>query len=95
MKKVGDLFAELGFREDGSESVKRAFVENLVRAAGGAPVSRRTAPVTSQAMAKTLPGVTDPKSKLVREEQLSFDFSSENLNEPEIPFPLATKKTAG
>ncbi len=33
MKKVGDLMAELGFRPEGSESVKRAFIENLVRAA--------------------------------------------------------------
>ena len=34
MKKVGDLFEELGFRKDASDGVKRAFVENLVRAAG-------------------------------------------------------------
>jgi hypothetical protein len=34
VKKVGDLFEELGFRKDGSDGVKRAFVENLVRAAG-------------------------------------------------------------
>ncbi len=31
MKKMGDLMKELGFREEGSESVKRAFVENLRR----------------------------------------------------------------
>lgn len=36
MKKVGDLMAELGFRKEGSDSVKRAFIENLVRAAGEA-----------------------------------------------------------
>lgn len=36
MKKVGDLMAELGFRKEGSDSIKRAFIENLVRAAGAA-----------------------------------------------------------
>ncbi len=37
VKKVGDLFEELGFRKEGSDSVKRAFVENLVRAATQTP----------------------------------------------------------
>ena len=45
MKKVGDLMAELGFKPEGSEGVKRAFIENLVRAAGGPEKLRPKKPV--------------------------------------------------
>jgi hypothetical protein len=38
VKKVGDLFEELGFRKDGSDGVKRAFIENLVKAAAQTPL---------------------------------------------------------
>jgi hypothetical protein len=83
VKKVGDLFAELGFREDGSDSVKRAFIENLVKAAAGAPRSATPfKPAYVQAKAHAP----------VREEQLSFDFSEA---EPETPFPLGVKRSAG
>ncbi len=44
MKKVGDLMAELGFKPEGSDGVKRAFIENLVRAAGGAEKLRPKKP---------------------------------------------------
>lgn len=52
MKKLGDLMKELGFREDGSESVKKAFVENLRRVleqqeAGRPPVRAREAVAVS------------------------------------------------
>lgn len=33
MKRVGELFEELGFRPDAPDSVKRAFIKHLVRAA--------------------------------------------------------------
>ncbi len=103
MKKVGDLFEELGFRKEGSDSVKRAFIENLVKAAnesaierGQTPaqvatpvnVPRTTAKASTQAPVKT--------AKLpVNEQQLSFNF--DEANGPETPFPLSTltKRTAG
>lgn len=100
MKKVGDLFAELGFREDGSDSVKRAFIENLVKAAGG-EASRRanTFEDTFKPAVKTSPGSVPPRSSklaknaaVARDGQLSFDFS----DEPETPlFPLTPKRSAG
>ena len=44
MKKVGDLMAELGFKPEGSDSVKRAFIENLVRTANENSRPRSVAP---------------------------------------------------
>lgn len=34
MRKVGDIMKELGFREDGSDSVKKAFIRNLIKSCG-------------------------------------------------------------
>ena len=64
MKKVGDLFQELGFNASASDDVKIAFIKNLVKAAYGVEV---TGP-TRQAM--TASKKEEPK-KL---EQLSFNF---------------------
>ena len=33
MKKMGDIMKELGFRPEGSEAVKKAFVKNLIEQA--------------------------------------------------------------
>ena len=84
MKKVGDLFADLGFRPEASDSVKRAFVENLVRAAG---VSERidsrakevatNAQVASKPVKKASPASASSKAS---SQQLSFNF--EDLNSP-------------
>ena len=63
MKKVGDLMAELGFRAEGSDSVKRAFIENLVRAAGGEKV-------------RPIPTRTPLPKSAQKEEQLSFNFDA-------------------
>ena len=94
MKKVGDLFEELGFRKDASEGVKRAFVENLVKAA-----AQTAMPKADQTMAAV---VTPPRSKpnakpgTKTEVQLSFDFASlEDPSGPETPFPTTAKRNAG
>ncbi|RYZ68534.1 MAG: hypothetical protein EOP05_16280 [Proteobacteria bacterium] len=86
MKKVGDLFADLGFRPDASDSVKRAFVENLVRAAG---VSERVdARAKEVAAAKSMTGkaVSKPApasaTAQVPSQQLSFNF--EDLKSPNV-----------
>jgi hypothetical protein len=103
VKKVGDLFADLGFREDGSDGVKRAFIENLVKAAGGDALRRaalrpklddRLAGTrTSKPIAKTPPRAP---ARASRGEQLSFDFHSDfEPDEPESPLPLTPKRTAG
>lgn len=94
MKKVGDLFAELGFRPEGSDSVKRAFVENLVKAAS----QNASAVARPPSAASVVPTPTKPAARTKKaaspETQLSFDFSSET-NDPETPFPLGTKRSAG
>ena len=99
MKKVGDLFADLGFREEGSDSVKRAFIENLVKAAGGE--ASRKAQTLAHRSSKPVPK-TSPKTShgaptaTARGEQLSFDFNSDGrFDEPETPFPLTSTRSAG
>lgn len=42
MKKVGDLMADLGFREDAPLSVKEAFIKHLVKAAEGVEIQTPT-----------------------------------------------------
>ena len=62
MKKVGDLFEELGFSANGSDDVKIAFIKNLVRSAYG---------VELQGPKKRLETKALDTKKL---EQLSFDL---------------------
>lgn len=38
MKRVGELMAELGFKQDGSDSTKEAFIKHLLRASEGVNV---------------------------------------------------------
>jgi hypothetical protein len=40
MKKVSEIMQELGFRPEGSDAVKKAFVKNLIREAQRAEFSR-------------------------------------------------------
>lgn len=93
MKKVGDLFAELGFKADASDSVKRAFVENLVRAANessrnrGAKPFATNAPKTqeTQAVKATPPAHAKESKKSAPPHQLSFDFGADSTS------PLSTQ----
>jgi hypothetical protein len=94
VKKVGDLFAELGFRPDASDGVKRAFIENLVRAAGASERidarAREAAkanadeqkslptPRTATAVDSALANRKGRKSQSASPEQLSFAFDSED-----------------
>lgn len=91
MKKVGDLFEELGFRKDGSDGVKRAFIENLVKAAAQTPLPRADQPQAAFAPQAPLKA---PLNAPVKEEQLSFDFESLEGGGPETPFPTR-KRNAG
>lgn len=40
MKKMAELMEELGFRPDGSDEVKKAFIKNLIRQANASEFSR-------------------------------------------------------
>ncbi len=72
MKKVGDLFQELGFNEKGSDEVKIAFIKNLVKAAYGVdlagPKQSLQGPEKPLNLANTEP--------LKKREQLSFNMEA-------------------
>lgn len=38
MKKVGDIMRELGFRDDAPQSLKEAFIKNLIKSAYGVEI---------------------------------------------------------
>ncbi|MBX2995608.1 MAG: hypothetical protein KF681_12325 [Bdellovibrionaceae bacterium] len=61
MKKVGDLMKDMGFREDAPQSLKEAFIKNLIKAATGAEVQ-----TPSEKNAE--------RTKKWMDAQLSFDF---------------------
>jgi len=103
VKKVGDLFEELGFRKEGSEGVKRAFVENLVRAAAQIPLPQADRPRRSTERSQEVRRTEGPRATAVaekapvsqpqKEQQLSFDFDAlEARNETT---QLSTKRSAG
>ena len=72
MDKVGDLMRELGFKEDGPEEVKKAFIMRLFKAAypnAPLPPFATTATPLDEARADRRASVT--------EEQLAFNFDAE------------------
>lgn len=44
MKKMADIMKELGFRPEGSDEVKKAFIKNLIREAHASEFKRMPAP---------------------------------------------------
>lgn len=78
MRRVGDLMQELGFRKDAPESVQKAFVKNLVRAAYGADVAEMS-DYRPPAPDKTTDQTTSQRAAAVNEgpAQLSFFFGKE------------------
>lgn len=66
MKKVGEIMAEMGFRQEASDSVKEAFIKHLIKNATGVDVQTPTEKRIEQ-------------REIIKEElgvQLSFDFYS-------------------
>ncbi len=66
MKKMGEIMAEMGFRQEASDSVKEAFIKHLIKNATGVDVQTPTEKRVEQ-------------REKIKEElgvQLSFDFSS-------------------
>lgn len=60
MKKLGDIMNELGFNKNAPDSVKEAFIKNLIKSAYGVEVQT---PSEKAEMEKK------------QSEQLSFDFT--------------------
>ncbi len=66
MKKIGEIMAEMGFRQEASDSVKEAFIKHLIKNTTGVDVQTPTEKRVEQ-------------REKIKEElgvQLSFDFSS-------------------
>ncbi len=80
MRKASDLMKDLGFREDGSDEVKAAFIRNLVKAAYGVDVGN---PYSSEKL-QTKQMDLRPQAPVRSGEQLSFAFGEE---EPSGPLP--------
>lgn len=68
MKKVGDIMKEMGFNKEAPDSVKEAFIKNLIKSATGVTVETPS----EKAAARSLSKATDMKPA----QQLSFDFTS-------------------
>lgn len=79
MKKISELFDELGFQKEGSSAVKEAFVKHLIRASTGHIVKTPT-----EASEKTIECIQNRFEKAPQKpsfHQLSFDF--EQLEKPD------------
>lgn len=70
MKKMNELMKELGFNSNGSDSVKEAFIKNLIKASYGVDVVTPTEKKIIQA---------NPGKIVQFPNQLSFDFVDENI----------------
>jgi hypothetical protein len=70
MRKVGDLMKDLGFREDASDEVKKAFIKNLIRSAYGVEVK-------SEFKSSNQPKQDQSVKPIRAGEQLSFLFENE------------------
>lgn len=71
MKKIGDLFSELGFNPEAEDSVKIAFVKNLVKAAYGVDMRNVPSPEKIKQVRKN-------QEKFEEMLQLSFQFSDDD-----------------
>lgn len=70
MKKIGDIMKEMGFREDASNSVKEAFIKNLIRSAYGVDVE-----TPSEKRTKEIKKLTGQSTEEAQPKQMSFDFT--------------------
>lgn len=70
MKKVGELMKDLGFNPNGSDSVKEAFVKNLIKAAYGVDVLTPTEKKIIQNNPQKI--VSFPQA------QMAFDFEDDS-----------------
>ena len=72
MRRSGEIMADLGFREDAPDSVKKAFVKNLIHAAYGAEVKSFSEYKDKRDLAKKSKTVENKKSFAPK--QLAFDL---------------------
>ena len=70
MKKIGDIMKEMGFREDASNSVKEAFIKNLIRSAYGVDVE-----TPSEKRTIVIKKLTGQSTEEAKPKQKSFDFT--------------------
>lgn len=79
MKKIGDIMKEMGFREDASNSVKEAFIKNLIKSAYGVdvetPSEKRTKEIKKLTGQSTEAVATGAAASETQPAQMSFDFT--------------------
>ncbi len=69
MKKMADIMEELGFRPDGSDEVKKAFIKNLIKQA---QISERQKQFSGDNVVDNLPLAENTKELIASNEQLSL-----------------------
>lgn len=76
MKKVGEIMKEMGFNKEAPDSVKEAFIKNLIKSATGVTVETPS----EKAMARPLSKASESKPA----QQLSFDFISNEKSHQKV-----------
>lgn len=87
MKKLSELFEELGFQKEGSNAVKEAFVKHLIRASTGQVV--RTPTEAANEATENIKNRIEKAPQKVPFQQLSFDFE-----QPEKPDSCPANKVS-
>lgn len=87
MKKIGDLMADLGFREDAPDSVKKAFIESLTQSLAIDPAAQAIAAGSLKQTEKPTEKSTSKNLKALVESarQLSFFETNEPTKKPGKP----------
>lgn len=69
MRKIGDLYADLGFNPDSSTDAQKAFIKHLIKAA------EQNQPIQNQTVAqKSTPSPAAQTQTKVEPQQLEFSF---------------------
>ena len=92
MERIGDLMSQLGFREDGSDDVKKAFIRNLVKAAAqsGRP------PAVESLHEKIHKVIQTPEpSRAPSPEKLTHAFEAAQITEEQLSFHFEVIEDAG
>lgn len=89
MKKMNEMMKDLGFNAEGSDSVKEAFIKNLIKAAYGVNVVTPTEKKIIQENPQKIVSFKNSKRQSV--DQLSFDF--DGLEESENSKTAQAKKS--
>jgi hypothetical protein len=78
MKKMSEIMKELGFDENGSEDVKKAFIKNLIKTVNYQENGADVLPIKEELKAGShLPDLKSENKAKSRMEQLSFQLDDD------------------